>query len=561
MNYTKWWKQAVIYEIYLRSFYDSNGDGVGDLQGIIQKLDYIKDLGVDAIWVTPFYQSPLDDMGYDISDYCSILLEFGTMEDFERLVHESHRRGIKVVIDMVLNHTSDEHPWFVESRSSKTNPRRDWYVWHPGIKGDLPNNWQSAFQGSAWEYDELTGEYYLHQFSKKQPDLNWRNPQVREAMFDMIRFWLDKGVDGLRLDIINSLIEDGDFRDNIFIDNGLKIDYSKIYNNLDVAPEKIIDYTRNQPETYSIVRELRNKVIERYKDIFTVGEAYPCSPEVAGELAGEGKLDVCFHFDFLFLNKRDVRSFKEIISRWEGSIKDRGPAAWNCYYLSNHDMPRQVSVFGSEKYYKESAAMLAAFLLTLPGTIFMYQGEEIGMTDVKFNAIEHYRDIMCVNYYKRLVEEGVDLDTALSEAQKMSRDNARTPMQWSNEKHGGFTMGTPWLGVNENYRDINVRAQQGDTKSILSFYKTLIKLRKDYKTLVYGSYKPLLEEHQQVMAYIREDEHAKLLVILNMSEQMVNLQEPLDGTIDIRNTVLLIANTDQGNPFQLKPFEVRIYLV
>ncbi|MEI7883892.1 MAG: alpha-glucosidase [Clostridia bacterium] len=531
----KWWQEAVGYEIYIRSFQDTNGDGIGDIQGIISRLPYLQALGVDMLWVTPFYQSPYDDMGYDISDYESVAPEFGTMADFEQLVQSAHQAGIKIVIDMVLNHTSDEHPWFIASKSSKDNPKADWYCWDDGKDGQPPNNWISAFEGSAWTYVPEREQYYLHQFSRKQPDLNWRNEEVVKEIFSMLSFWLDKGVDGLRLDVINSLLEDVELRDNYFIATGELVDYENTSDEIAFNPDIVQDNTRNHPDTFAMIRRMCKEVFEKYGDVFTVGECWPCTPAVADEIVGENGLSVAFNFDYHLLGKMEVANFKEIIRKWEASLEWRHTGSWNCYYLSNHDMPRQVSRFGSESERIESAKMLAAFLLTAPGTIFLYQGEELGMTDVRFPNIKGYQDIQCVNLYKRLVESGKPEAEAFAEIQKMSRDNARTPMQWDSSKHAGFTTGKPWLDVNNNYQELNVALAEAEEDSVLAAYKSLIKLRKQYKTLVYGSYEELFPEHEQLLIVQRKDEVATLITIINLTGEIANLPELPFKLADAKN--------------------------
>ena len=535
----KWWQQTIGYEIYLRSFQDSNADGIGDFQGIIRRIPYLKSLGINAIWITPFYPSPLDDMGYDISDYCAIAPEFGNMDDFEQLVQTAHDAGIRVIIDMVLNHTSDEHPWFQESCCSRSNPKANWYCWHDGVDGHPPNNWVSAFEGSAWEFCESRQQYYLHQFSKKQPDLNWRNPEVVEAMFGMLRFWLDKGVDGLRFDVFNALFEAEDLSDNYFIESGAPVDYDQTPDSVAFNPAIVCDNTRNQPETFEMVRRICRDVIAPYGDILTIGECWPCTPDVADEVVGEGALSVAFHFDYHLLNRMDPVPFKSIMQKWEASLRWRRPGSWNCYYLSNHDMPRQIDRFGSRENWVVSAKMLAVFLLTAPGMVFLYQGEEIGMTNVSYDAIDEYRDIQCINEYKHLIELGRSHDDAFLQAKRMSRDNARTPMQWNNSAHGGFTSGAPWIAANENHAYINVEDQLDRDGSILQSYQQLIALRKEHTTLMFGECRQLLPDHPQLSATLREDDNGTYLVLLNLTAQ--ETQWPELG-ISLENTMLLYAN-------------------
>ena len=533
MQQRSWWREAVGYEVYIRSFQDANGDGVGDLAGITRRLPYLKDLGIDVIWVTPFYPSPCDDMGYDISDYCQVAPEFGTLEDFDQMVRTAHDLGIRVVIDMVLNHTSDEHPWFQESMSSRDNPKADWYCWHDGVDGGPPNNWCSAFEGSAWEYCPQRGQYYLHQFSRKQPDLNWRNPQVVAAMFDMLRFWLDRGVDGMRFDVINALFEDPSLADNCFIATGEPVDYDTTPDAVAFDPKLVRDYTRNQPETFEMIRRMCREVLQPYGQVFTVGECWPCTPEVAAEIVGDQALSVAFQFDYHMLDKMDPVPFKAIMSKWEASVAQRPAGSWNCYYLSNHDMPRQIDRFGSRALGEESARMLACFLLTAPGTIFLFQGEELGMTNVAYDSPEDYNDIQSVNLYHRLLEQGTDPEEAFAEMRRVSRDNARTPMQWDDTPNAGFSQaGRTWLKVNPNYTRINAAREEADPHSVLHTYRQLIALRKAHKTLVYGSYTQLLPDHPQLSAVIRQDEGGRYLVLLNLTDRpapMPQLEVSLAG--------------------------------
>lgn len=549
-----WWQQAVVYEIYLRSFQDSDGDGFGDLAGITKRLSYLKDLGIDAIWITPFFSSPLYDMGYDISNYQEVLKDFGGMDDFDELMREAKGLGIRVILDMVLNHTSHEHEWFIESSDSKENPKRDWYVWHKGVDGKPPNNWQAAFGGPAWTRDEKTEEFYLHQFTPQQPDLNWRNPEVQQTMFDMVRFWLEKGIDGLRLDVINTLVEDEEFKDNIWRESGEPIDYATASSDISLMTDKIEDRTRNQEETFELVERLRSEVLSPYGPIFTVGESWPCTPGIANQLAGDNRLDVCFHFDFLALGRRDPAAFREIVSRWNESYGYRDKSAWNAWYLSNHDMPRQVSVFGSEKYWRESAIMLAAFLLTQWGTIFLYQGEEIGMTDVRYSDIGEYRDVQGINRYYQLIEQGTDKEEALAESSSISRDNARTPMQWDDSENAGFSRGAPWLKVNPNYKEINVSAQQSDKDSVLSHYRKLIALRKGHPSLVFGDFEFMDTGETEILRYRRSEEKETLEVWLNFSEE-TNICE-LPGP-----SWELLYTSGSGDKKNLEPFEARIYRI
>jgi len=555
-----WWKASVVYQIYPQSFNDSDGDGVGDLRGMLQKLDYLKELGIDVVWLSPVYQSPNHDMGYDISDYQAIMDRFGTLEDWEELVAGLHQRGIKLVMDLVVNHTSDEHPWFVEARKSKTNPYRDYYIWRQGYGGHEPNNWRSFFGGSAWTYDELTGEYYLHLFSDRQPDLNWENPEVRHAIYAMMRWWLDKGVDGFRMDVINLI--------------------SKVPG-LPSAP--VVSTYRYQwggtyflhgPRLLEFLQEMRQEALNPY-DTLTVGEAIAATTAQAIELTNPetGPLNMVFHFEHMRLDEQpgspmgwgwrpwDLLELKQVMTRWQVDLQDKG---WNSQYLSNHDQPRQVSRFGDDGPYRvESAKLLATFLHLLQGTPYIYQGEEIGMTNVTFPSIEDYRDIATRNRYREMVEEeGVDRQTALEMVYKKSRDNARTPMQWDDSPNAGFTTGTPWIRVNPNYREINVAQAEADPQSIFYYYKTLIQLRKRHPVIVDGRYELILAEDPMIYAFTRTLEGDRLLVVLNFTANTPEFVLPNGLSAD--SPTLLIANypVDSAESIQqitLQPFEARVY--
>lgn len=553
-----WWKEAVVYQIYPRSFYDSNGDGIGDLRGITRKLDYLKELGVDVIWLCPVYKSPNDDNGYDISNYQDIMDEFGTLADWEELLKEMHKRGIKLVMDLVVNHTSDEHPWFVESRKSKDNPYRDFYIWRPPKNGAEPNNWRSFFGGSAWQYDEHTGEYYLHLFTKKQPDLNWENPKVRAEIFRMMDGWLQKGIDGFRMDVINML--------------------SKVPG-LPDAPVVTPDRYQfggtlyvNGPRLMEFLTEMKAKVLSRY-DILTVGETPFVTPEDAIRIAGEetGALKMVFQFEHMDLSAetgaefgtftpRKLSGLKSVMTRWQKGLENR---AWNSIYLGNHDQPRSVSQFGDDgKYRIESAKLLATFIHMLQGTPYIYQGDEIGMTNVAFESIQEYRDVATLNMYREAVEEkGIDPKLALSVVHVKSRDNARTPIQWDASPQAGFTTGTPWIGVNPNYTEINVAGALADPDSIFHYYKKLIQLRKQNPVIVYGTYDLLLDAHEEIYAFTRTLEDDRLLVILNFSKDTPLFELP--QSISYARAELLIGNypvdTQDLRQIRLRPFEARVY--
>lgn len=545
----KWWKEAVVYQVYLRSFYDSDGDGIGDLRGLISKLDYIKELGADVIWLNPVYKSPNDDNGYDISDYYDIMDEFGTLDDWEELLKEMHRRGLKLIMDLVVNHTSDEHPWFVESRSSKNSPKRDYYIWRQMKAGKEPNNWESIFKGSVWEWDENSREYYLHLFSRKQPDLNWKNPEVRREIYTMMKWWLDKGIDGFRMDVINAIAK----AENLPDVPGKEGDTRNYISGIDMY--------FNQNGVHELIQEMNREVLSGY-DIMTVGETARVTPEEGILYVDEARneLNMVFHFQIHEMEKWDLIKFKEIQKNWYEALAGKG---WNSIYLNNHDQPRQVSRFGNDGEYRvESAKMLGTLLHTLQGTPYIYQGEEIGMTNIAFPSIEYYNDIDTINKYNELVIEGLNAKEALKLIQPLSRDNARTPMQWSNEKNAGFTKGLPWLGVNPNYTGINVLEALRDDNSILQYYKKLIRLRKENLTIVYGNYIPILEDHQKIYSYLRCLDNDRLLIILNFSSD--NTLFELPETITCQNKELLIANynpdeTQELEGLILRPYEARVY--
>ncbi|SFA51580.1 oligo-1,6-glucosidase [Parageobacillus thermantarcticus] len=555
-----WWKEAVVYQIYPRSFYDSNGDGIGDIPGIIAKLDYLKELGVDVVWLSPVYKSPNDDNGYDISDYRDIMDEFGTMEDWEEMLEEMHKRGIKLVMDLVVNHTSDEHPWFIESRKSKDNPYRDYYIWRPGKNGKEPNNWESCFGGSAWEYDETTGEYYLHLFSKKQPDLNWENPKVRREVYDMMKFWLDKGVDGFRMDVINMISKTPGLPDGEPQEGKKYVSGSK--------------YFMNGPRVHEFLQEMNREVLSKY-DIMTVGETPGVTPRegILYTDPSRHELNMVFQFEHVDLDsgpggKWDIRPWsladlKTTMTKWQKELEGKG---WNSLYLNNHDQPRAVSRFGDDgKYRVESAKMLATFLHMMQGTPYIYQGEEIGMTNVRFPSIEDYRDIETLNMYKERVEEyGEDPQKVMEKIYYKGRDNARTPMQWDDSENAGFTTGTPWIRVNPNYKEINVKAALADPNSVFHYYKKLIQLRKQHDIIVYGTYDLILEEDPYIYAYTRTLGNEKLVVITNFSEQTPVFRLPDD--IIYKTKELLISNYDVDEAEELKeirlrPWEARVYKI
>ncbi|MDU4686441.1 MAG: alpha-glucosidase, partial [Staphylococcus sp.] len=514
-----WWKEAVAYQVYPRSFNDSNNDGIGDLPGMVEKLDYLKDLGIDVIWLSPMYKSPNDDNGYDISDYQDIMEEFGTMEDFNHLLSETHKRGMKLILDLVVNHTSDEHPWFIESRSSKDNPKRDWYIWaDPKSDGSEPNNWESIFNGSTWEYDDTTKQYYFHLFSKKQPDLNWSNPDVREAVFKMMNWWFEKGIDGFRVDAITHIkktFEAGD----------LPVPKGKQY-----APA--FDVDMNQPGIQDWLQEMKDKSLSHY-DIMTVGEANGVNPDNAKEWVGEkeGKFNMIFQFEHLGLwstgdSKFDVLSYKNVLNRWQKQLEGIG---WNALFIENHDQPRRVSTWGDDtKYWFESATSHAVVYFLQQGTPFIYQGQEIGMTNYPFESIETFNDVAVKTEYQIVKSQGGDVNQLLDKYKMENRDNSRTPMQWTNEVNGGFTEGTPWFPVNPNYKTINVAQQSEDSDSVLNFYKRLIKLKKSDDIYTYGEFNLIDDENENIFAYTRKLNNKTVLVAGNLTDHVASLNLPFE---------------------------------
>lgn len=514
-----WWKEAVAYQVYPRSFNDSNNDGIGDLPGMVEKLDYLKDLGIDVIWLSPMYKSPNDDNGYDISDYQDIMEEFGTMEDFNHLLSEVHKRGMKLILDLVVNHTSDEHPWFIESRSSKDNPKRDWYIWaDPKPDGSEPNNWESIFNGSTWEYDDTTKQYYFHLFSKKQPDLNWSNPDVREAVFKMMNWWFEKGIDGFRVDAITHIkktFEAGD----------LPVPKGKQY-----APA--FDVDMNQPGIQDWLQEMKDKSLSHY-DIMTVGEANGVNPDNAKEWVGEkeGKFNMIFQFEHLGLwstgdSKFDVLSYKNVLNRWQKQLEGIG---WNALFIENHDQPRRVSTWGDDKkYWFESATSHAVVYFLQQGTPFIYQGQEIGMTNYPFESIETFNDVAVKTEYQIVKSQGGDVNQLLDKYKMENRDNSRTPMQWTNEVNGGFTEGTPWFPVNPNYKTINVAQQSEDSDSVLNFYKRLIKIKKSDDIYTYGEFNLIDDANENIFAYTRKLNKKTVLVAGNLTDHVASLNLPFE---------------------------------
>ena len=550
-----WWKEAVVYQIYPRSFMDSNGDGIGDLNGITEKLEYLKELGIDVIWLSPVYQSPNDDNGYDISDYQAIMEEFGTMEDYDRMLARAHELGIKIMMDLVVNHTSDEHAWFVESRKSVDNPYRDFYIWRKGKDGKEPNNWGSCFSGSAWKYDSQTDMYFLHLFSKKQPDLNWDNPKVRDRVFDMMNWWCEKGIDGFRMDVISLISKPEGLPDGIPGETG--------YADSGCA---------NGPHVHEYLKEMNRKVLSHY-DLITVGEASGVTLEEAKKYAcADGsELNMVFQFEHMGSgpeadnrygkwdsHKMPLPVWKKILSRWQTGLEGK---AWNSLFLSNHDQPRSVSWFGndSEQYREISAKMLGTCLHMMQGTPYVYQGEELGMCNAYFDQLDDYRDIESLNAYKELTETcGVSHEEMMGYLKRISRDNARTPMQWDDSANAGFTTGTPWIKVNSNYPKVNAKQEISDPDSVFSYYKKLIRLRHENEIIVYGDYKLLAPENEALFIYTRMLGTQRLMVLCNFTEKEVPI--PAEVTEQIpADAQLLIGNYPEQKEKMLQAYEARVY--
>ncbi|GGB80229.1 glycoside hydrolase family 13 protein [Staphylococcus nepalensis] len=540
----QWWKEAVAYQVYPRSFKDTNNDGIGDLTGVIEKLDYLYDLGIDVIWLSPMYKSPNDDNGYDISDYKDIMDEFGTMSDFNQLLEAVHQRDMKLILDLVVNHTSDEHPWFIESKSSIDNPKRDWYIWKdPKPDGSEPNNWESIFNGSTWEFDEHTGQYYFHLFSKKQPDLNWANDEVRNAIFNMMNWWFEKGIDGFRIDAITHIkktFEAGD----------LNVPEGKTY-----APAFEVDM--NQPGIQTWLQEMKAKSLSKY-DIMTVGEANGVSPDDAELWVGEqiGKFNMIFQFEHLGLwnsgdIKFDVNAYKKVLNHWQKKLENVG---WNALFIENHDQPRRVSTWGDDTYYWfESATSHAIVYFLQQGTPFIYQGQEIGMTNYPFKDIETFNDVAVVNEYKIVKKQGGDVTKLLDKHKVENRDNSRTPMQWDDSDFAGFSQVEPWFPVNPNYKTINVAQQQDDPDSILNFYKSLINLKKSHDIFTYGIFNLVDPDNSQIFAYTRELGNQMVLVVGNLTDKKATLNYP----INFKQENILLHNYKHSFPDveNIQPYE------
>ncbi|MGL4623546.1 MAG: glycoside hydrolase family 13 protein [Culicoidibacterales bacterium] len=539
----KWWHESVVYQIYPRSFADSNNDGIGDLPGIISKLDYLQTLGIDVIWLSPVYKSPNDDNGYDISDYQDIMDEFGTMADMDRLLAEAKKRNIKIVMDLVVNHTSDEHNWFIEARKGKENEYRDYYVWRdPAADGGAPNDLGSTFSGPAWQYDEASGQYFLHIFSKRQPDLNWENPKVREEVWNLINFWLEKGIGGFRMDVIDLIGK--------------------------IPDEKI---TGNGPKLHEYLQEMNQKSFGNY-DVLTVGETWGATPEIAKLYSNpeRNELSMVFQFEHISLDEQpgkakwDLRplqltELKTVFNKWQTELDGQG---WNSLFWNNHDLPRIVSRWGNDKEYRvESAKMLATLLHGMQGTPYIYQGEEIGMTNVRFATIEEYDDIETRNMYNERIEQGYTNEEIMNSIYAKGRDNARTPMQWSNAAHGGFTEGTPWLTVNPNYTEINVDQALADPTSIFYHYQKLIHLRKENPTIIYGTFKMLDFANESVFAYVREYEGNTILVVCNFTGEATTFN--FEAASEYGNGDILLANYTTAPTLaynmELRPYEAVMY--
>jgi len=545
----KWWKEGIIYQIYPRSFFDSSGNGIGDLNGISKKLHYIKSLGVDMVWICPFYKSPNKDNGYDISDYKDISKIFGDLNTFDTLLKKMHSLGLKLIMDLVVNHTSDKHPWFKKARKSRKSKFHDYYIWKDGEKDKKPNNWKSVFSGSAWKWNEQTKEYFLHLYTKNQPDLNWENPTVRKEVYSIIDFWLSKGVDGIRMDVISLISK--------------RLDFKNIPNNM-IFIDVMEKYYANGPRVHEYIKEMNKKVLSKY-DIVTIGEGPGINLNNGLDYVNEdeNELNMIFHFDHLTMDfgkegkydpiPFDFIKFKKIFSNWDKLFSKRG---WNSIFLGNHDFSRIVSRFGNDnEFHEESSKLLATLLMTLRGTPSLYQGDEIGMTNIDYNNISFYDDVETINAWKEAIDNKKNMKKFFEAIQKQSRDNARTPMQWDNKKNAGFSKVKPWIKVNDNYKKINVKNQEKDLDSILNHYKLLIKLRKENSTLVYGKYEDLGPMHTKIFSYKRWDENDVFIIHLNFSNCSVKI-----NSNEIKDYKLVISNyTFAKKSYNLNPWEARIY--
>jgi len=537
-----WWKNAVVYQIYPKSFQDSNGDGIGDIRGIISRLDYLEELGIDAVWISPMYCSPQDDNGYDISDYQDIDPMFGSLDDMEELIAKAKEKNIRIIMDLVLNHTSDEHRWFLEAKKGKDNPYHDYYVWKDGVEGTYPNDMKATFGGPAWEWVPELNQYYFHQFSVKQPDLNWENPKVRREIYDMILWWMEKGVGGFRLDVIDQIAKEPD--------NGI---------------------TNNGPRLHEFLQEMSRETFQK-GDLITVGEAWGATPKIAKLYSNPDgtEFSMVFQFEHMVMDQQEGKEkwdlaplpfvkLKKCLAKWQEELYGRG---WNSLFWDNHDLPRIVSRWGDDgKYRKESAKMLALVLHGMQGTPYVYQGEELGMTNVRFPDISSYEDIETLNMYRERLDAGYKEDEIMKSIYAKSRDNARTPMQWSGEKNAGFTTGKPWIRVNPNYTDINAESEKKDPDSVYHFYRKLIRMRKEYPVFVDGKFELLLPEDEQVFAYLRTDSDTQMLVCANFTGEPAECQ--ISG--EWKEAQILLHNyaddvPECGESLQLKPYEAFILL-
>ena len=548
----KWWKEAVIYQIYPRSFKDSNGNGVGDIKGIISKLDYIKSLGIDAVWLNPIYESPNDDNGYDISNYREIMSDFGTMQDFDLLLKGMHERGIKLIMDLVVNHSSDENQWFKESRKSRDNKYRNYYYWWPAEKGTPPYRWSwFDLNSTAWKYDATTDSYYLHYFSEKQPDLNWNNPELRKEIYDIMKFWLDKGIDGFRMDAFQFISKDDNF--------------PELPKEIANKPSEIIKYYGNGPHLHEYIQEMNREVLSKYPNTLTVAEGAGDSPKAALKFVDPDRkeLNLAYHFESVDVGKHVIDfglvKYKDIFSRYDQEFKDKG---WLSIFLANHDQPRMVNKFGNDtlEFRELSSKMLTTFIMTMRGTAFYYNGDEIGMTNAKFNSIDDYQDVETRNKYFGLKQRGGDLEAFLEGQKQTSRENSRTPFQWDSTVNSGFTTGKPWLKVNQNFATINAEAQEKDLNSVLNYFRKIVKLRKNNPVFIYGQYTLLDKENPNVYSYTRELDGKKMLIALNFSGDNA-IYEP---GFSLVNSKIVSSNynnnfvADKKNTAILRPYEAII---
>ena len=544
----KWWKEAVVYQIYPRSFKDSDGDGIGDLKGIISKLDYIKSLGIDAVWLNPIYTSPNDDNGYDISNYREIMKDFGTMEDFDLLLTEMHKRGIKLIMDLVVNHSSDEHEWFKQARSSRDSKYRDYYHWWPAEKGKPTYRWSFFDVNSeAWKYDAQTNSYYLHYFSQKQPDLNWENPKLRNEVYDIMRFWLDKGIDGFRMDAFQFASKDTTWPE-------LPKGYEK----------DIIKYYGVGPHLHDYLQEMNREVFSKY-NIMTVAEGAGSTPQDAIKFVDPDRkeLNIAYHFESVDIGNHvldfGLPKYKAIFSRYDSEFKDKG---WLAIFLANHDQPRMVSKFGNDspEFREVSSKMLSTFVMTMRGTPFYYNGDELGMVNIRFDSINDYNDVQTRNKYIQLKNSGGDLKAYLENQKQTSRENGRTPFQWDTTLNSGFSTGKPWLKVNPNYKTINAEVQEKDPNSVLNYFRKLVQLRKQEPALIYGKYTLLDQKNPNVFAYTREENGKKLLVLLNFTEKNASY----NIGISTANSKIILDNYSKNKKIKnntLRPYEAVILVL